>query len=183
MAQREPCPDRFFDDVGGAFAMGCTGGGIFYFVKGFISAPSRERFKGAMTAVKHRAPVLGGGFAMWGGLFSICDCFLLWHRQKESPMNAVFSGFITGGLLAARAGIKICWRNAMAGGLILGIIEGVGVAYNSYAVKVQIQMMHEMSKINEERVRRMSMGLPDFSHEELQNMLMEKQQEKAGFFG
>lgn len=108
MAQREPCPDRFFDDLGGAFAMGCMGGSIYYFIKGFISAPSRERFKGAVLAVKHRGPVLGGGFAMWGGLFSIFDCSILWLRQKEGPANAIIAGFLTGGALAVRAGLHIC---------------------------------------------------------------------------
>ena len=165
--------------------MGCTGGSIFYFFKGFSCAPSRERFKGALTAIKHRGPVLGGGFAMWGGLFSLFDCFTLWYRQKESPINGVLSGFLTGGILAARAGYKICWRNALAGGLILSIIEGVGMAYNSYAVKAQMLMMHEMSKINEERVKRMSMGLPDYTQEELHEKLMASQenQQSSGFFG
>lgn len=183
MAQREPCPDRFFDDLGGAFAMGCLGGGLYYFVKGFVSAPSRERFKGAITAVKHRAPVLGGGFAMWGGLFSIFDCSILWYRQKESPINAIVAGFCTGGMLALRAGVHICWRNALAGGLILAVIEGVGGAYNNFMVRQQMLMMHEMSKINEERVKRMSMGLPDFTQEELQEKLMAKQEQKSGMFG
>ncbi|OMJ78058.1 hypothetical protein SteCoe_22214 [Stentor coeruleus] len=185
MAQREPCPDRFFDDLGGAFAMGCAGGSIYYFFKGFISAPSRERFKGALNAVKHRGPVLGGGFAMWGGLFSVFDCSLLWYRQKEGPLNAIAAGFGTGGILAIRAGLHICWRNAIAGGIILAVIEGVGVAYNNFMVKQQMLMMHEVSKINEERMKRMSIGLPDYSQEELQGKLMEKAQEQqnSGFFG
>ena len=183
MAQREPCPDRFFDDLGGAFAMGCIGGSLYYFFKGFISAPSRERFKGAITAVKHRGPVLGGGFAMWGGLFSVFDCSLLWLRQKEGPVNAIGAGFLTGGILAMRAGMHICWRNALAGALILGVIEGVGGAYNNFMVKQQMLMMHEASKLNEERVRRMSQGLPDYTQEELQEKIMASTQGKSGFFG
>ena len=183
MAQREPCPDRFFDDLGGGFAMGCVGGSIYYFFRGFISAPSRERFKGAIRAIKFRAPTLGGGFAMWGGLFSIFDCSILWYRQKEGPSNAVAAGFMTGGALAARAGFHICWRNAMAGAVILGVIEGVGIGYNNFMVKQQLLMMHEVSKINEERMKRMSQGLPDYSVDTLQEMLMQRHQEKqTGFF-
>jgi mitochondrial import inner membrane translocase subunit TIM17 len=31
---RQPCPGRIWDDIGGAFAMGCAGGSILYFFKG-----------------------------------------------------------------------------------------------------------------------------------------------------
>mmetsp|Transcript_30522 Transcript_30522/g.5511 ORF Transcript_30522/g.5511 Transcript_30522/m.5511 type:complete len:95 (-) Transcript_30522:272-556(-) len=92
------------DDLGGAFSMGCVGGGLFYFLKGFYNAPSRERLRGAMTAVKIRAPILGGSFAMWGGIFASCDCGFLFLRQNDSPTNAVGAGFLTGGILAVRSG-------------------------------------------------------------------------------
>lgn len=36
---REPCPMRIFEDLGGAFAMGLIGGGIFQGIKGFRNAP------------------------------------------------------------------------------------------------------------------------------------------------
>lgn len=92
------------DDLGGAFAMGCTGGGIFYFLRGFYYSPSRERMRGALNAVKNRAPLLGGSFAMWGGLFATFDCSLLMFTKKDNSANAILSGFLTGGVLAARAG-------------------------------------------------------------------------------
>lgn len=37
---REPCPMRILEDLGGAFAMGLIGGGIFQGVKGFRNAPT-----------------------------------------------------------------------------------------------------------------------------------------------
>lgn len=40
---REPCPYRIVDDSGGAFAMGCIGGGVFQSIKGFRNAPSGFR--------------------------------------------------------------------------------------------------------------------------------------------
>lgn len=33
-----------------------------------------ERRIGALTAIKARAPVLGGNFGVWGGMFSTFDC-------------------------------------------------------------------------------------------------------------
>ena len=52
--------------------------------------------------MKARSPVLGGNFAVWGGLFSTFDCALKGIRQKEDPWNVIASGFLTGGVLAAR---------------------------------------------------------------------------------
>ena len=52
--------------------------------------------------MKKRAPVLGGSFALWGGLFSSCECTLIHLRNKEDYINPIVSGFVTGGLLAAR---------------------------------------------------------------------------------
>lgn len=47
-----------------------------------------ERRIGAITAIKARAPVLGGNFGVWGGLFSTFDCAVKGVRQKEDPWNA-----------------------------------------------------------------------------------------------
>lgn len=38
------------------------------------TSPYGERRIGAITAMKARAPVLGGNFGVWGGLFSTYDC-------------------------------------------------------------------------------------------------------------
>lgn len=47
-----------------------------------------ERRIGALTAIKARAPVLGGNFGVWGGLFSTFDCAVKGIRKKEDPYNA-----------------------------------------------------------------------------------------------
>ena len=39
-----------------------------------------------------------GSFAVWGTLFSICDCTFTYIRKKEDPWNAIASGAATGGL-------------------------------------------------------------------------------------
>lgn len=84
MADREPCPWRIVDDVGGAFCMGAIGGGIWHSVKGARMAPAGARLIGSVSAVQARSPVLGGQFAVWGGLFACCDCTLTALRQKVS---------------------------------------------------------------------------------------------------
>jgi hypothetical protein len=64
------------------------GGAVWHGVKGFRNSPYGERRIGAITAIKARAPVLGGNFGVWGGLFSTFDCTVKGIRRKEDPYNA-----------------------------------------------------------------------------------------------
>ena len=89
----------------------------------------------------------GGNFGVWGGMFSTFDCAIKGWRQKEDAWNAIASGFLTGGCLAARSmfflspsprevmaysvrmsgGPKSAFGSAVACGILLGVFEGVGV--------------------------------------------------------
>lgn len=124
---REPCPDRILDDIGGAFGMGAVGGGLWHLVKGLRNSPSGGRLRGGVEAIRREAPRLGGGFAVWGGLFSAFDCTLVFLRQKEDPWNSIASGALTGGILQLRSGLKAAGRSAAFGGVLLAMIEGLGI--------------------------------------------------------
>ena len=50
LADREPCPWRIVDDVGGAFCMGCIGGGLWHTVKGARMAPAGARLAGPVDS-------------------------------------------------------------------------------------------------------------------------------------
>jgi len=89
LADREPCPWRIVDDIGGAFSMGAIGGGIFHTIKGSWNAPKGARAYGALSAMSARGPVLGGQFAVWGGVFACCDCSLTAIRQKVSLLFGI----------------------------------------------------------------------------------------------
>lgn len=117
------------DDVGGAFCMGAIGGGLWHSIKGARMAPAGARLAGSLSSVQARAPVLGGQFAVWGGLFACCDCSLTAIRQKEDPWNSIISGGATGGLLAARAGPRAMASAALVGGVLLALIEGMGIMF------------------------------------------------------
>lgn len=69
-----------------------------------------DRFVGALSVVKARAPVTGGNFGVWGGMFSTFDCAVKGFRQKEDMWNAIISGFLTGGCLAARSKCFLYYR-------------------------------------------------------------------------
>ncbi|GAB2225344.1 hypothetical protein Droror1_Dr00006136 [Drosera rotundifolia] len=127
---REPCPDRILDDVGGAFGMGAVGGSAFHFLKGIRNSPAGERLAGGVNAVRMNAPKIGGSFAVWGGLFSVFDCSMVYVRQKEDPWNSIFAGAATGGLLSMRQGLGASARSAAFGGVLLALIEGAGITLN-----------------------------------------------------
>lgn len=110
--------------------MGAVGGSVFHIIRGSFNAPSGRRIAGALNAATARGPVLGGQFAVWGGLFACCDCSLTAIRQKEDPWNAIISGATTGGLLAIRAGPKAAAQAAAVGGVLLALIEGMGIVLN-----------------------------------------------------
>lgn len=127
---RDPCPWVILNDFGGAFAMGAIGGGIWHGIKGSRNSPRGERLVGAMSAIKARAPVTGGNFGVWGGMFSTFDCAVKGYRQKEDAWNGIISGFMTGGCLALRSGPKATLGSAVACGILLSVFEGIGVLLN-----------------------------------------------------
>jgi len=94
---------------------------------GVLATLHAERLLGSVTAVKARVPVIGGNFAVWGGLFSTFDCSLVAIRKKEDPWNSIFSGAATGGVLAARGGWRAAGRSAAVGGVLLAMIEGLQI--------------------------------------------------------
>ncbi|KAJ5984016.1 mitochondrial inner membrane translocase subunit [Penicillium waksmanii] len=126
---RDPCPWVALSDFGGAFCMGAIGGAVWHGVKGFRNSPYGERRIGALTAIKARAPVLGGNFGVWGGLFSTYDCAIKGIRKKEDPWNAIIAGFFTGGSLAVRGGVKAARNSAIMCAVFLAVIEGVGIGF------------------------------------------------------
>ncbi|CAM8898757.1 unnamed protein product [Rhodiola kirilowii] len=127
---REPCPDRIIDDLGSSFGIGVIGGGAFHYLKGIYNSPKGERFVHGVQAMRMNAPRLGGGFAAWGGLFSISDCSLVYLRQKEDPWNSIIAGAATGGFLSMRQGLGRASRAALWGGLLLAMVEGAGIMLN-----------------------------------------------------
>ncbi|XP_017082154.1 probable mitochondrial import inner membrane translocase subunit Tim17 1 [Drosophila eugracilis] len=132
---REPCPFRIIEDCGGAFAMGALGGGAFQAIKGFRNAPSGiiHRLSGGLAAVRARSALVGGNFAVWGATFSAIDCTLIYYRKMEDPWNSIISGAATGGVLAARGGLTSMLSSALVGGVLLALIEGVGIMVSHYS--------------------------------------------------
>nr|GFB10357.1 mitochondrial import inner membrane translocase subunit TIM17-2-like [Tanacetum cinerariifolium] len=139
--EREPCPDRILDDIGGAFGMGAVGGTAFHFLKGVYNSPKSEHFIGGTQAVRMNAPRLSGSFAILGGLFSILDCTMVYVRQKEYPWNSIIAGAAAGGFLSLRQGAGPAVRSTVFGGVLLGLIEGAGIMLNKFMPVLQQSMI------------------------------------------
>ena len=95
---------------------------------------------------------------MWGGVFSSMDCLLIYYRQKDDPWNAVAAGFITGGILAIRGGASVAFKNAVIGGAILLLIEGVSTLVTQVAMRQQYKYMEQMQKEEMEKIRAQMMA-------------------------
>ncbi|ETE70965.1 Mitochondrial import inner membrane translocase subunit Tim17-B [Ophiophagus hannah] len=154
---REPCPWRIVDDCGGAFTMGMIGGGVFQAIKGFRNAPVQAVMKELSVPAYDEEDLEEGGkrqrkermpgrewvaslspewsFAVWGGLFSTIDCGLVKMRGKEDPWNSITSGALTGAVLASRSGPLAMVGSAMMGGILLALIEGVGILLTRYTAQ------------------------------------------------
>jgi import inner membrane translocase subunit TIM17 len=94
-------------------------------LSGAWNAPKKQRLYSGLCHVRNRAPYLGGNFGLWGGIFSSVECLLIHYRQIDDKYNTVAAGFITGGVLAIRGGASQAFKQALLGGMILTIIEGV----------------------------------------------------------
>jgi len=114
--------------------MGAIGGSVFHGISGFRHAPSGNyrRLIGSLDAIKAKAPITGGNFAVWGGLFSTIDCSLVYIRKKEDPWNSISSGALTGAILSWRNGYGAMFGSALIGGVLLAMIEGIGILMNRY---------------------------------------------------
>jgi len=129
--------------------MGNIGGGLWHSIKGARMAPAGARLAGSLSAVQARAPVLGGQFAIWGGIFACFDCTLTSLRQKEDPWNSIISGAATGGTLALRAGPQAAASAAAVGGVLLALIEGMGIMFGKmFAPPSPDQMLAEQQQFD-----------------------------------
>lgn len=111
----------------------------------FLFQGFNRRLLGSSAAIRQRAPIIGGNFAVWGGLFSTIDCTMVHLRKKEDPWNSIISGASTGAILAVRSeyqnfvsiadyacdpdGMGSMIGSAIVGGVLLALIEGVGILF------------------------------------------------------
>ena len=139
-----PCPDRIIAELGDGFSIGAILGTIWYMIKGSYYSVPKERLIGGLRLVRKRAPILGGAFAMWSGLFNTSSCIMIHYRQKEDAINSIVGGATTGFVLAIRGGVRKAIGPAIFGGIFLGVIEIVGALFSAKQMRNQIQEQNKM---------------------------------------
>ena len=184
---RDPCPYNIVSDVGVGFCMGAIGGTLWHGFKGFRNSPRGERWSGSLTSIKARAPIIGGNFAVWSGLFNAVDCAIAGVREKEDGWNPIIAGASTGAILAGRSGPKAMMVSAIFGGCILAVMEGVGALINrmnSEAYKPQAPVLPDnilqQSSTKEEIIKE---GDHELLKDELSNktIVNVKKEDEGGF--
>ncbi|KAJ8982939.1 hypothetical protein NQ317_005254 [Molorchus minor] len=104
----------------------------------------------------------GGAFAMGligGGVFQSIKGFSnapsgYNKRLKEDPWNSIISGAATGGILAARNGLPAMAGSAFIGGVLLALIEGVGILFTRLSAEQfqpQVPPMEDPSQLGDQQ--------------------------------
>ncbi|NXY82407.1 TI17A translocase, partial [Alcedo cyanopectus] len=131
-----PSPWRIVDDCGGAFTMGAIGGGIFQAIKGFRNSPVgvNHRLRGSLTAIKTRAPQLGGtgscgGAALLAAELSTGTCY----KCPDSCWGPTGSHWGLTVQVVRKYGPVAMVGSAAMGGILLALIEGAGILLTRFA--------------------------------------------------
>ena len=86
--------------------------------------------------------MLGGNFCAWMGLFGTFQCVMLYLTQKDTHMNQVVAGGLTGATINLRGG----WRYTLRGGLQGAVFIGVFNVMEIFMTKSQAKNMIEQKK-------------------------------------
>ncbi len=154
-----PCPGRIVTELGDGFSIGAVLGSIWYFTKGCYYSVPKERLKGGLVLVRQRAPILGGAFCMWAGIFSATSCIMVYIRKKEDPINSIVGGAATGFILAIRGGFRRALPQAIFGGLFLGVIEVVSILFMAHSKRKELIMINQQINSFKNQMERSKTGL------------------------
>lgn len=151
------CPHRIIDDLGSGFGLGLLIGSMINFVKGVYSSPAKERIWGGLMLAKRRAPITGGNFAAWMGLFGFWQCSLLYLTGKDTHTNQILAGAITGGMVNLRGGWKYAQRGFFSGAVFIGVFNLIEILtskrmFRQEVLRKQIEMRyHTLNEVNKYR--------------------------------
>ena len=156
------CPHRVIDDIGSGFSLGTVLGCMWYMMKGAYNSPKRERIMNGLKLVKKRAPILGGNFAAWMGLFGFFQCVMVHVTGHDTHINQVIAGSITGGLINFRGGPKYFLRGAIHGAVFIGVFNIVEIFMMKYQYKNEFDMRHiQVRKQTIDELSKIKVARPD----------------------
>ena len=117
--------------------------------------------------------MLGGNFCAWMGLFGTFQCVMLYLTQRDSHINQVIAGGLTGATINIRGG----WRYAFRGGIQGAVFIGVFNIMEIFMTKNQACGMIEQKKMRDNfemltQLSQLSINRPELltmSREDLEN--------------
>jgi import inner membrane translocase subunit TIM17 len=126
------------DDLGQGFGLGLILGSMWNFMKGVYISPAKERIRGGILLAKRRAPITGGNFASWMGLFGFWQCSLLYATGQDSHANQILAGALTGGMVNLRGGWKYAQRGFFSGALFIGVFNMIEVLVTKKMLRQEV---------------------------------------------
>lgn len=136
MADREPCPWAFVEDMAVGWALGAFVSWPYHFnvLRPYLQSRTPELMAARLRRdACFKAHNTGMAFAMWGGAFSMWRCILVYARDKEDQLSSIVAGGLTAalsaeGVRAVRIGMnrmdrRNMWRGFKVGAFLLASIE------------------------------------------------------------
>ncbi len=91
---------------------------------------------------KKRAPISGGNFAAWMGLFGFWQCAMLYITGHDNHLNQVIAGGLTGGMVNIRGGLRYAQRGLITGAIFIGVFNVIEIFTTKSSYKTEIMTKH-----------------------------------------
>lgn len=127
IAVMESCPSKCVISGVGGLGIGAIFGLFTASVDPMYTInPNRvPTLKEVALEMRNRAWSTGKNFALLGVMFSAFECNIESYRGKSDLFNGFISGFMTGGVLGLRAGLKPAIFGGIGFGLFSAVIESI----------------------------------------------------------
>lgn len=156
--------------VGLSFTIGCIIGSFGHMVRGFVYSPARERTRGAFRAMRFGGPKLGGVCALYALFYHTTNCILQAVHQEYSYIGSIAASFVAGTMASSPNGMEVACRVGLMSALIMAVSERMSYVRTLNKQNREIGVIIAKCLLRNERFRRKSAGLPDFTPNELKNL-------------
>lgn len=129
---------------------------------------------GGIRLLKKRAPMLGGNFCAWMGLFGSFQCVMLFLTNKDTHINQVVAGGLTGATINIRGGYRYALRGGIQGAVFIGVFNIMEIFMTKNQAKSAIEqkkmrdnfeMLNQLSYISERRPELVTMSQFEINQE------------------
>ena len=118
--------------------------------------------------------MLGGNFCAWMGLFGSFQCVMLFLTNKDTHINQVVAGGLTGATINIRGGYRYALRGGIQGAVFIGVFNIMEIFMTKNQAKSAIEqkkmrdnfeMLNQLSYISERRPELVTMSQFEINQE------------------